>query len=358
MRDRFDEYKEQMDRIGLSQDSKKALVKTLTEHGPEQEARRSVRPLRTALIAAAACLLLVGTALAASPELRGMLVEALGAFRPYAREVNAQVYEFNGFEFKVVSALSDGSIVRVYVEVRDLERDRLGYGDIWVDGRLYQSLTKTVDGKEVAVGFSIASRCVSYDEESGVALLEFSHWGNFSDDLDETRLWIYGVGSKDSGEPQPEDYWVVGVPVERLEIVFDLETLPSVIYEMDPEQWTGFPATQVKVSPLGITTVTYGMEYDASGRLPPGWMDGLALRAVLADGTELELGETFGCGDLGIMGEAVYFDVDCWDFEEPIDPEQVVGFYLENANPNSWRSWKGITYVENAYPDGVYIPLK
>ena len=75
MRDRFDEYREQMDRIGLTRDGKKALVKALTERGTKQEVKRPVRPLRAALIAACVCLVLVGTAFAAEwARQRAMLV--------------------------------------------------------------------------------------------------------------------------------------------------------------------------------------------------------------------------------------------------------------------------------------------
>lgn len=65
MRDRFDEYKEQMDRIRLTDSGKRTLVKALTEREPEQKTVRIVRPLRVALIAACVCLVLAGTAFAA-----------------------------------------------------------------------------------------------------------------------------------------------------------------------------------------------------------------------------------------------------------------------------------------------------
>ena len=66
MRDRFDEYREQMDQIRLTDSGKRALVRALTEREPEQKTMRMVRPLRVALIAACVCLLLVGMALAAT----------------------------------------------------------------------------------------------------------------------------------------------------------------------------------------------------------------------------------------------------------------------------------------------------
>ena len=61
----FEKYKKELEGIKLTQDSRKALVRVLAEREPEQNAKRLVRPLRTALIAACVCLALVGTVFAA-----------------------------------------------------------------------------------------------------------------------------------------------------------------------------------------------------------------------------------------------------------------------------------------------------
>ena len=53
---------------------------------PPQGKRRRLGAVKGALIAAAACLALAGTAFAASPGLRDLLAEALGSFAPYAQE--------------------------------------------------------------------------------------------------------------------------------------------------------------------------------------------------------------------------------------------------------------------------------
>ena len=79
---------------------------------PPRRKKHKLSAVRVALIAAAACLLLVGTALAASPELRGMLADALGGFAPYAHEQEGEAYVIDGIEFKVVSALADDFTVR------------------------------------------------------------------------------------------------------------------------------------------------------------------------------------------------------------------------------------------------------
>ena len=62
----FEKYKNELEEIKLTEDSKRALVRALAEHEPEKNAKRPVRPLRAALIAACVCLALVGTAFAAT----------------------------------------------------------------------------------------------------------------------------------------------------------------------------------------------------------------------------------------------------------------------------------------------------
>lgn len=53
MRVDFERYKTELEEIKLTQSSKKTLVRALTEYEPEQKAKRPLRPLRMALIAAA-----------------------------------------------------------------------------------------------------------------------------------------------------------------------------------------------------------------------------------------------------------------------------------------------------------------
>ena len=65
MRDRFDEYREQMDQIRLTDSGKRALMDSLRQQ-VRDPVRRSPRVLRIALIAALVCLALAGTTFAAT----------------------------------------------------------------------------------------------------------------------------------------------------------------------------------------------------------------------------------------------------------------------------------------------------
>ena len=92
---------------------------------PSKAKKRGLGAVKTVLTAAVACVLLAGTAFAASPGLREMLAEALGGFAPYAREQEGEAYVIDGIEFRVMSVLADDFTVRAYVEARDLEGNRL-----------------------------------------------------------------------------------------------------------------------------------------------------------------------------------------------------------------------------------------
>ena len=72
------DYRETLDDLRFSDEAKERMMKNITEqkeHNPAK--RRGVRPLRAGLIAAALCLALVGTAMAANPEAVDWLIARL-----------------------------------------------------------------------------------------------------------------------------------------------------------------------------------------------------------------------------------------------------------------------------------------
>lgn len=122
------------------------------------------RMWRTALLAAALCAALTVTALAASPTLREALAAALGSFAPYSRTVEDLFVEDQGMELRVVSTLSDGTVARVYFELRDLEGERLDQ---------FTSCNLTLShplGTQWKSSTTYPARLVSYDPETGTAL--------------------------------------------------------------------------------------------------------------------------------------------------------------------------------------------
>lgn len=72
------DYREALDGLRFSDDAKKRMIDDLMEHKEEKSMKkRKIRPLRAGLIAAALCLALVGTAVAANPEVVSQLIARL-----------------------------------------------------------------------------------------------------------------------------------------------------------------------------------------------------------------------------------------------------------------------------------------
>lgn len=158
----LDNYKREMDLAGPSKQQMKHLLERIDTK--EEPPVKKALP-RSLLIAAALCGLLTLTALAASP-LGEALTAALGRFAPYAQTVEGVSAVDQGLEVKVVSALSDGNLVQVYFEVRDLEGDRL-------DENLSSNFNLFPPSKD-QVDWTMSSlfptQLLSYDPESKTAL--------------------------------------------------------------------------------------------------------------------------------------------------------------------------------------------
>ena len=108
--------------VRLTASRKAAILAASSEVGTS---RRGGRPWRVGLTAAALCAALVMTAVAASPSLREALAHMLGGFEPYAQEVEGASVMDQGIQMTVLSAVADSEDGRVYLELRDLEGDRL-----------------------------------------------------------------------------------------------------------------------------------------------------------------------------------------------------------------------------------------
>ncbi len=127
-------------------------LETKAEEIAEGEERpMKKRVFRTILLAAALCAALTVAAMAASPTLREALLAALGSFEPYSQTMEGVSAVDGGIEIKVVSALMDEADGTAYLEVRDLEGDRLGenmrlklnVSGRWQEPIAYDETTKT-----------------------------------------------------------------------------------------------------------------------------------------------------------------------------------------------------------------------
>ncbi len=120
-----EQYRRELERVHMADAFRQELIETMTATSEEEKPVKK-RVFRTALIAAALCAALAVTALAVSPTLREALAEALGSFAPYSQKVEGVSAVDKGIQIKVVSALMDEVDGTAYVEVTDLEGDRLG----------------------------------------------------------------------------------------------------------------------------------------------------------------------------------------------------------------------------------------
>ena len=159
-------------------------LKNVLDELPPRKKRRGLGVVKGVLVAAAACALLVGTAFAASPGLREMLAEVLGGFAPYAHEQDSEVYTWNGFEIKVLSAMADETNVLVYIQVRDLEgRGRLDLNTEAGRKEFPDMELCGIESSKELEGFTGGCGVSSYDEATQTAVVEVHSEGILIDDL-------------------------------------------------------------------------------------------------------------------------------------------------------------------------------
>lgn len=121
-----------------------AALETLPERSGGAGRRRGVG--RGILAAAAVCAVMAASALALSPSLRETVGALLGAFAPYAQNVEGVEAVDQGIRVKVVKALADEDGEEIYLEITDLTGDRLSGGSAlgWeYDFRAYDPETRT-----------------------------------------------------------------------------------------------------------------------------------------------------------------------------------------------------------------------
>jgi len=308
--------------------------------------KKGLGAVKGALIAAAVCAALMCTAFAASPGLRELLVGALGGFAPYAQEQEDKTYIVDGFELKVLSALSDGSTIRAYVQARDLEGDRLG-PEMEPCGQISVLTEADMQGETAFRSFSFDSGYAVYDEESKTALLVFTSWAQGIGDLKNAKLEIrhvYDYVSDIKFEPIPEDEIPEGTevggdvtlmrPVTEFElndvqvtIPLEVESMPKLTFGPETELVKGIDAKSAELSPLGLTVWIAQSADDIS-------LYTNDVRARMADGTEIVWEKP---GDWMPSGQGSYVidqeTGECgwiliWNFAEALDLEQVEGVYV------------------------------
>lgn len=270
---------------------------------PQAKKRRRLGAAKGVLIAAAACVLLVGTALAASPGLREALATALGGFAPYAQEQDGETYVVNEFEYKVLSAVTDGTTLRVYVQQTDLAEGRFSTDGF--DGTLFtHSLQSSF----------IDHRCVSRDESTGTSLWCISAWGQMDKGADAAALFVTGF----TPATKPKD------GAEGKMIPLELELMPNrAIVKNAYLDTLALQADRIELSPLGLTIVTKSDadQYD--------WDLSADIRVCLDGGTQIQPEAERASGQATYSGPDDSYKVMVWNFREPFILDSVAGVYVD-----------------------------
>lgn len=208
--------------------------------------------LAAALVAAA--LALTGTALAAGPTIGEMLQTALGAFAPYAQELEGEVIR-EGFRVRALSALADSTAMTVYLELTDLEGDRLKGVDQF---DTYCGFNFDFEGEYTS---SWSFEILSYDPETRTALLVAERYMG-------VKIEAPVSGFVEVPYIQPGSHWVGGsekIPLDGLttEAVPSL-TLPTGETVLAPgESIVGGTGTEREIPGVaGVTLSAVGFAAD------------------------------------------------------------------------------------------------
>ncbi len=197
------QFEEAFSEVRLSPDARERILEAAEERGGTV---RISRPLKIALAAVLAVCLLTGTALAVSPELRDLL---WGGFEPVvqhfeADEENTQVLD--GIEARLTSAMTDGFLLKVHVELRDTtdanrvrsayearDTDEQGYFSCFTSLDILSSSGRVGDFSDFDVGVIERPRVLGFDNETGVLTVELTTRAfNPPEGVDRVTVFIAG----------------------------------------------------------------------------------------------------------------------------------------------------------------------
>ena len=293
-------------------------MKSTLDGLPPKPKKKGLGAVKTALIAAAACAALLCTAFAASPGLR----ELLGGFAAIAQEQDSEVYTWNGFEFKVLSAMADEATVRVYVQARDLEElGRLDFwGENWLEGPELELCG--IKSSMHPTGFTGGSGAARYDEATQTAVMVATLQGILAEDLSGAEVWIDKMLAS-----MHEDPW--DPPVK---IPIDVEIMPSKTVLRDIEV-AETQVDEVRVSPLSII-LEWEKHSEAAENGNLSWKE---IRVKMKDGTVIksEYDHESSNGSYRNDETGKDYQMVIWCFADPVDVDSIEGIYVgEDYFPN------------------------
>lgn len=290
-------------------------MKSTLDSLPPKPKKKGLGAVKTALIAAAACAALLCTAFAASPGLREMLADALGGFAPYAQEQESDVYTWNGFEFKVLSAMADEATIRIYVQAKDLEGlGRLDFwGENWLEGPELE--LRGIESRMHPTSWEGSSNAVRYDEATQTAVEEVCREAFLIGDLSGAEVWIDKMLAS-----MHEDPW--DPPVK---IPIDVEIMPSKTVLRDIEV-AETQVDEVRVSPLSII-LEWEKHSEAAENGNLSWKE---IRVKMKDGTVIksEYDHESSNGSYRNDETGKDYQMVIWCFADPVDVDSIEGIYV------------------------------
>ena len=300
------EYQEVMDMIQMSKDCEARILAAL-----EENKKRLPRRVGRVLLTAAVIFAMLTSAVALSSQLREYIFGAAGPFAPYVRPAESRVVTEDGYELRVDSVIADHYLIVGYLEIKDLEGNRLQEGmDIWAHfdqtGPDNPGISSSVFGGEII-------RCEADGKSALAAVME---WGGQS--VGDPNMTLRIAKPMECKVPVTLEY----VPIQTIDLS-GLDTggvLP--------------PLDRLELSPLGINAVTQYKE-DASFE---NTRDHDKLRGALTvhfeDGsTRVSVRDSLGGSFRLATGSWLFMDpynlVQPEDVE-PLDVEQIVGISCQD----------------------------
>lgn len=277
----------------------------------EENKKRLPRRVGRVLLTAAVIFAMLTSAVALSSQLREYIFGAAGPFAPYVRPAESRVVTEDGYELRVDSVIADHYLIVGYLEIKDLEGNRLQEGmDIWAhfdqNGPDNPGISSSVFGGEII-------RCEADGKSALAAVME---WGGQS--VGDPNMTLRIVKPMECKIPVTLEY----VPIQTIDLS-GLDTggvLP--------------PLDRLELSPLGINAVTQYKE-DASFE---NTRDHDKLRGALTvhfeDGsTRVSVRDSLGGSFRLATGSWLFMDpynlVQPEDVE-PLDVEQIIGISCQD----------------------------
>ena len=292
--------------IQMSKDCEARILAAL-----EENKKRLPRRVGRVLLTAAVIFAMLTSAVALSSQLREYIFGAAGPFAPYVRPAESRVVTEDGYELRVDSVIADHYLIVGYLEIKDLEGNRLQEGmDIWAHfdqtGPDNPGISSSVFGGEII-------RCEADGKSALAAVME---WGGQS--VGDPNMTLRIVKPMECKIPVTLEY----VPIQTIDLS-GLDTggvLP--------------PLDRLELPPLGINAVTQYKE-DASFE---NTRDHDKLRGALTvhfeDGsTRVSVRDSLGGSFRLATGSWLFMDpynlVQPEDVE-PLDVEQIVGISCQD----------------------------